>query len=357
MTTLHPYDTEPEVPTELPPEKELSFNSNMRGFFEQLFLIIFILHRKYSIYHRDLFEGNVLVVENEMPDRDKPDKIKKNPVPLLIDFDHARLKSDDVVDQMLSRTGTLPFMSIFNLAGHTNHLTFIDECESFLYLFVWKCIIGFARCQLSLLATTKLMKTVTGKNSTSHTLLSKGVTSGSKGKAALDSAKVNPVERGEAQPVQGGAPHPSFEEEMVHQWDSNESIEAIEKLKRLHMESRNNFTVVLDELRPEFRGLRPFFHRLHEALFTWEGGSGAIITEEATAGHTDPQGLASDLEVTDPDIVLGIFHKLRMGRLPEEKNDNTKESTVEMHDPLLEHAKHEEEVAAKFLTVMLPENI
>ncbi|KAJ1646478.1 hypothetical protein IWQ61_010196 [Dispira simplex] len=355
MTTLHPYDTEPEVPTELPPEKASDFNRDVRGFFKQLFLIIFILHRKYHIYHRDLSEGNVLVVEN-MPDPDKPDKTEKNPVPLLIDFDHARLKNDDVVDQMLSRTGTLPFMSILNLAGHTNHLTFIDECESFLYLFVWKCIIGFARCQLSLPETTKLMKTVTGKNSTSHTLLSKGVAGGSKGKAALDPAKANPVERGEAQRVQGRALHPPIKKKVVHHWVSNQSIEAIEDAKRLHMHSRDTFTLVLKALRPEFRRLEDFFHDLRDTLFTWEGGSGAIITKakktkaKATTGPTHPR-----TGHTDPDIMLDIFHQLRMGRLPEKNNNNTTESTFEMHDPLLERAKHEEAVTENFLAVMLSE--
>ncbi|KAJ1654285.1 hypothetical protein IWQ61_005760 [Dispira simplex] len=177
--------------------------------------------------------------------------------PLLIDFDHARYKDDDTVDQMLSRTGTLPFMSILNLAGHTDHLTFIDECKSFLYLFVWKCIIGFARCHISLMTTTKPKKTAMGKNATSHTPLSEGVTSGSKEMAALDPAKVNPVVRGEAKPVQDGTPHSPIKKKMVHQWASNESIEDV---KCLHVDSWINFTVALYELRLEFRRFQPLFH-------------------------------------------------------------------------------------------------
>ncbi|KAJ1649013.1 hypothetical protein IWQ61_009767 [Dispira simplex] len=141
------------------------------------------------------------VVENEMPDPKAPKETVTILDPLLIDFDHARHKDDNVADQMLSRMGTLPFMSILNLAGHAKHLTFIDECESFLYLFVWKYIIGFSRCQMSLTTTTKPKKTATGKNATSHTPLSKGVTGGSKEKAALDPAKANPVVRGEAKPA------------------------------------------------------------------------------------------------------------------------------------------------------------
>ncbi|KAJ1642683.1 hypothetical protein IWQ61_010603 [Dispira simplex] len=143
---------------------------------------------------------------------------------------------------------------------------------------------------------------------------------------------------------------------MVHHWVSNQSIEAIEDAKRLHMESRNNFTLVLKELRPEFRRLEDFFHDLRDALFTWKGGSGAIITKakkatvKATAGPTHPR-----TGHTDPDFMLGIFHKLRMGRLPEKNNNNTTESTFEMHDPLLGRAKHEGEVTENFLAVMLSE--
>ncbi|KAJ1645500.1 hypothetical protein IWQ61_010310 [Dispira simplex] len=367
MTRLHPYGTESEVPTKLPPKKASDFSHDVVYFFQQLFLTIHTLHKNYNVYHQDLSEGNVLVVENEMSHPDKSDKTVMFLDPLLIDFGHARLKGDDVVDQMLSRTGTLPFMSILNLASHTNHLTFIDECESFLYLFVWKCIIGFARCQLSLPATTKPKKTASGKNTTSHPPLSKGVAGGSKGKAPLDPAKTNPVERGEAQPVQGGAPHPSFEEKMVHHWVSYQSIEAIEKWKRLHMDSRNTFTVVLDDLRPEFRRLRFFFHRLHKALFTWEGGSGAIITEKETTakatagpshprtGHMDPQGLASDLQVKNTEVELSVSQKLYRRLLMNKDNKNTIEYTVEMHDPLLERAKHEEAVTKKFYAVILSE--
>ncbi|KAJ1642249.1 hypothetical protein IWQ61_010650 [Dispira simplex] len=207
------------------------------------------------------------------------------------------------------------------------------------------------------------MKTVTGKNSTSHTLLSKGVTGGSKGKAPLDPATANPVGRGKAQPVQGGAPHPPIKKKKVHRWVSNQSIDDIEDAKRLHMHSWDTFTVVLNELRPEFRGLRHLFHDLRDALFTWEGGSGAIITKvkkttaKATAGHTDPQGLASGLEDMNPDIMLAKFDELCKERPPEGNYNNSTESTVEMHDPLLERAEHEKEVTGKFLAVMMSKNI
>ncbi|KAJ1649604.1 hypothetical protein IWQ61_009362 [Dispira simplex] len=213
------------------------------------------------------------------------------------------------------------------------------------------------------------MKTATGKRATSHTLLSKGVAGGSKGKAPLDPATANPVERGEAQPVQGGAPHPPIKKKMVHHWVSNQSIEAIEKLKRLHMHSRDNFTVVLNELRPEFRRLEDLFHDLRDALFTWEGGSGAIITaEETTAkatagpshprtGRTDPQGLASEVNVKNTKVELSLSERLRRRLHKKRKQKNTTESTVAMHDPLLERAEHEKAVTEKFYAVMFSEYI
>ncbi|KAJ1644269.1 hypothetical protein IWQ61_010437 [Dispira simplex] len=342
MTRLHPYGTRSEVPTELPPEEELVLFKRVQYFFKKLFLIIFILHEDYNIYHRDLSEGNLLVVDTKHSSLEKPGKTIKAPEPLLVGFDHARHKDDDVVDQKLSRTGTLPFMSILNLAGHTNHLTFIDECESFLYLFFWKCIIGLARCQLSLTVTTKPKKTATGKNITSHTPLSKGVAGGSKGKATLDPAKANLVECGKAQPVQGGAPRPSFEEKMAHQWVSNQSIEAIEDAKRLHMESRNNFTVVLKELRPEFRCLEDFFQDLRDALFTWEGGSGAIITAKKTMAKATACPMYQRTGRTDPLFMVNMSNWLLLSHIEDMEGDNTTESTVEMCDPLQERAKHEE---------------
>ncbi|KAJ1642269.1 hypothetical protein IWQ61_010646, partial [Dispira simplex] len=108
-------------------------------------------------------------------------------------------------------------------------------------------------------------------------------------------------------------------------------------------------------LRPEFRGLRHLFHDLRDALFTWEGGSGAIITEKkttakATAGPTQPRTDHMDLK-----SMLAKFDQVKMETHPEEENNNTTEPTVEMHDPLLERAKHEKTVTDKFYAVMFPE--
>ncbi|KAJ1642261.1 hypothetical protein IWQ61_010648, partial [Dispira simplex] len=293
MTRLHPYGTQPEseVPIILPPVKAKELYTNVGYFFKVLFIIIHRLHKDYKICHRDLSEGNVLVVEIESPHLTKPNETVIVLEPLLIDFDHARLKGDDAVGQMQLRTGTLPFMSILNLAGKTSTLTFLDECESFLYLFLWKCIIRFARCQISLPAITKPNIATASKDTVAFANpkpLSQNVASGTGENAAL-----NLVGHEEAQSLRDVVHHPKFQEKEVHQWASNEPIKCIEAWKRLHMHSGDTFSTVLKELRPEFRGLWTLFQNLQDALFKWEGGSGALVTRmwkaivEARAGDTD----------------------------------------------------------------------
>ncbi|KAJ1655890.1 hypothetical protein IWQ61_004444 [Dispira simplex] len=91
--------------------------------FVRLFWIIYDLHKDCKLYHRDLSEGNVLVCECD-----------GDPYPLFIDFDHARLCSDVGNDNMRFGRGTVPFMSMLNLAGYPSKLSIVDELESFLYL-------------------------------------------------------------------------------------------------------------------------------------------------------------------------------------------------------------------------------
>ncbi|KAJ1647567.1 hypothetical protein IWQ61_010078 [Dispira simplex] len=75
--------------------------------------------------------------------------------------------------------------------------------------------------------------------------------------------------------------------------------------------------------------------------------------EKATAGHMDPQGLASGLKVKDPPNIVDLSNWL-LWSLEDMKKDNTTESTLEMHDPLLECNKHEKEVTENFSAVMMP---
>ncbi|KAJ1968402.1 hypothetical protein IWQ62_001268 [Dispira parvispora] len=308
MTTLHPYGTQPssEVPIELTPDETKNLCVTVAYFFQQLYKIIYRLHEDYGIYHRDLSEGNVLVVEKEITHPMNPSITAIAQVPLLIDFDYARREGDDVTGEMLSRVGTLPFMSILNLAGRKDKLSFLDECESFLFLYLWKCTIGFARHQVS--------------------------------------------------------PPDVRKKKLVHQWASNDPLDSIELVKRNHMDSQRNFTAVLKQLRPEFESRKALFHSLRDALFSWEGGSGAIVTEvEKTTekiatsstnqgtGNTDLQELASDLKTK------ATVKPLLMRFFPEPGDSSAPTPTVEPVDPLEKRFDHQQEVAKKFYTVVMSE--
>ncbi|KAJ1655470.1 hypothetical protein IWQ61_004784 [Dispira simplex] len=106
--------------------------------FVRLFWVIYNLHKDCNVYHGDLSEGNVLFRE-----------CNGDPYPLLIDFDHGRLCSDVGNDEIRFGMGTVPFMSMLNLAGYSNKLSIVDELESFLYFWVWKCTMGFTPPDIS----------------------------------------------------------------------------------------------------------------------------------------------------------------------------------------------------------------
>ncbi|KAJ1961591.1 hypothetical protein IWQ62_003810 [Dispira parvispora] len=328
MATLHPHGTQSrsEIPIELSPREASDLCDDVKDIFQGLFLIIYGLYRAYGIYHRDLSEGNVLMVKIEVadPTNSKGKKIILNP--LVIDFDHARF-SDDVADSMSSRTGTLPFMSILNLAGRSDKLSFLDECESFLYLYLWKCTIGFTCRQVS-----------------------------------------PPAVRKSTQSTHGRTSHSTFEEKAVHQWATNASPNTIEDAKRSHMDSKENFTIVLKGLRPEFKRLRPLFHNLRKALFTWTGGSGALVTEvekttakvitgsmnQGTSGAGPPK-LASKMEAKGTVDALAAFHQwYNEGDMERTEIDSAEMFEVEEYDPLLKRYDYEEEVLKKFHALMKP---
>ncbi|KAJ1950377.1 hypothetical protein IWQ62_006578, partial [Dispira parvispora] len=129
LTKLHSWARNPENKTQdLDEQEKDTLSINVQLFFARLFWIIYYLYKDLGVYHRDLSEGNVLVRV-----------VDGVPRPLLIDFDHARLRSDPLNDNMGSRTGTVPFMSILNLAGRSNQLSIADELESLFYLWssVW----------------------------------------------------------------------------------------------------------------------------------------------------------------------------------------------------------------------------
>ncbi|KAJ2564856.1 hypothetical protein IW140_005577 [Coemansia sp. RSA 1813] len=79
-----------------------------------------------SIIHRDISDNNILVVRNDSGIHG-----------LLIDFDCAFDRSAESPHRRPERTGTLPFMSIGNLANSAIPRTMLDDWESLLYLVCW----------------------------------------------------------------------------------------------------------------------------------------------------------------------------------------------------------------------------
>ncbi|KAJ2599259.1 hypothetical protein EV177_007366, partial [Coemansia sp. RSA 1804] len=74
-------------------------------------------------------------------------KVMADVMRLLIDFDHAVDVSVPKITRHLDRSGTLPFMSINNLAGNIQWVTGLDDWESALYLMCWIGTYGFNKNQ------------------------------------------------------------------------------------------------------------------------------------------------------------------------------------------------------------------
>ncbi|KAJ1657334.1 hypothetical protein IWQ61_003256 [Dispira simplex] len=252
METLHPRTKDRNNIDPLTQDEEIDLYSNVLRVFSRLCCVIYILYTEFGVYHRDLSEGNVLVHRRN-----------GEVYPLLIDFDHSRLESDEENDTMQSWTGTIPFMSILNLAGHSNHLTILDELESFLYLWVWKCTIGFSSSEITRPRTTK-MSTTSLQDTRQRSNLPKAI----------------PASWKNAPSRMGGAREGLPQKEYLHTlqpkvpevclWAMSNLGTTYLRSKVTNLVTVKGFWVVLDELRPEFRKLQPLFLKLREILFDWD---------------------------------------------------------------------------------------
>ncbi|KAJ1718850.1 hypothetical protein LPJ53_006270, partial [Coemansia erecta] len=94
------------------------------------------IRERTGILHRDVSDNNILFYEP----KDGDCTVRG----LLIDFDHAIVREDDQLsDQHIERSGTLPFMSVNNLAGNYDWCTSLDDWESIIYLMIWIGTYGF----------------------------------------------------------------------------------------------------------------------------------------------------------------------------------------------------------------------
>ncbi|KAJ1657335.1 hypothetical protein IWQ61_003257 [Dispira simplex] len=252
METLHPRTKDKKNNDPLTQDEKLNLLVDVWGVFSRLCYVIYVLYTEFGIYHRDLSEGNVLIHRRN-----------GDVYPLLIDFDHSRLVVDGS-DSMQPRMGTIPFMSILNETGHSEHLTILDELESFLYLWVWKCTIGFSSSEITCPRTTKM--SATSLQDTSHQL--------------SNLPKVIPVSWMNAPSRMGNAWKGLPRKKYFYALQPKVSgirLWAMSNLGTISLRSKVKdlvcvvgFRLIVDELRPEFRKLGPLFLKLREILFDWD---------------------------------------------------------------------------------------
>ncbi|KAJ1967332.1 Mitochondrial carrier protein ymc2 [Dispira parvispora] len=254
-------------------EKEsILLSATVGYFFARLFWVIFYLYKHHGVYHRDLSEGNVLVHE-----------VNGKLLPLLIDFDHARLCSDNV-DNMRSRTGTVPFMSILNLAGRSNSLSIVDELESLLYLWVWKFTIGFSQSDI-----TRSKSAASSPQSISQASTASQQQNLPSLQQAIGSLQINRVtrdcitsHRSTAPTQEKTPPATDTKQPSVRQWAQGDPGTDCLNAKFRDTATDASFSKVLAELKPEFVTYRTLFLELRRALFDWDGQQASYLEEKTS---------------------------------------------------------------------------
>ncbi|KAJ1659902.1 hypothetical protein IWQ61_001095 [Dispira simplex] len=260
MVMLHPRTKNKKNNTPLTPNEELKLFANVTGVFIRLCYVIYILYTEFGVYHREFSEGNVLVR-----------KRNGDMYPLLVDFDHSRLEVDDSNSKQ-SRMGTMPFMSILNLAGYSHDLTILDELESFLYLWVWKCTIGFSPSE-----NTRSRASTTGtttQQGTSHQRSKFSNVERPSRKTA--SSRMGSTPTGQTQAESSFTPQPKVPSVCLCA-TGNQGTDCL-TAEVIHISTAYFFWVVLDDLRPEFWKLRSLFLDLREILFDWDVKQGVKNT-------------------------------------------------------------------------------
>ncbi|KAJ1654844.1 hypothetical protein IWQ61_005300 [Dispira simplex] len=298
MDTLHPRTKDTKNNDPLTQDEEKDLYSNVLRVFSRLCCVIYILYTEFGVYHRDLSEGNVLVHRRN-----------GEVYPLLIDFDHSRFERDAEKDTMQSRTGTISFMSILNLTGHSDHLTILDELESVLYLWEWKCTIGFSWSEITRPRATKM--STTSLQNTSRQLSNPS-------KAIRASWKNVPSRMGGAR---AGLPRketfytPQPKVPGIRLWAmSNLEIFYLHR-KVTDLVSVKDFQAILDDLRPDFRKLRPLFLKLREILFDWDvknsGRKRKAADEDLGEGPSSrkKQSVPRSCYMTDQEVKEQYFRK------------------------------------------------
>ncbi|KAJ1649476.1 hypothetical protein IWQ61_009452 [Dispira simplex] len=302
--------------------------------FARLFWVIYYLYKDCNVYHRDLSEGNVLVRECD-----------GDPYPLLIDFDHGRLRSDVGNDKMRFGMGTVPFMSILNLAGYSNKLSIVDELESLMYLWVWKCTMGFTPPDIS-----RNRSTTTAPNAVHDTSVQPSANPRVQPVSRLKLTNQSPavLARRSIHPV-GLAKQPA-----VRSWAKGEPGGECLLAKIKDTLSDIAFGIVLDELRPEFRMLKPLFLKLRRILFDWDGKQssfslGTISGEEATVR----QDRSRRGQSAYGPINISALAEIETDRQESNASTSTNRTEIDLYcERLISRAEEADDILDKFATAI-----
>ncbi|KAJ1642488.1 hypothetical protein IWQ61_010622 [Dispira simplex] len=163
-------------------------------------------------------------------------------------------------------------MSILNLAGYSDELTILDELESFLYLWVWKCTIGFSPSEITRSRATKT-GTTTQQGTPDQRSKSSNVERPSWKTAT---SRMGNAPTGQTQAESSFTPQPKVP--SVRLWATGNPGTDCLTAKCKDTSSHSAFDSVLDDLRPEFWKLRPLFLELREILFDWDVEQGVKNT-------------------------------------------------------------------------------
>ncbi|KAJ1654674.1 hypothetical protein IWQ61_005444 [Dispira simplex] len=300
LTELHSWARKPGNTTQdLDKHEKNTLVADVHDVFSRLFWIIYYLYTDLGVYHRDLSEGNVLVRQQH-----------GFPYPLLIDFDHARLCTDDRNDGMHSRTGTVPFMSILNLAGRSQSLSIVDELESFMYLWVWKCSIGFSPSH------------ITRSNAASNT---PQVSSPQPSRASVTPDACTRLHVTSHKPTSSAQKSKLLvdetEQPSVRMWAKGDPGRSCLNAKIWHTSNGMSFSLVLEDFPPEFNALKPLLLKLRKALFDWDDQQASYFDPTSSE---PPQGRRTNPpRGKDPNAVLQRHRDAMLERIAQASNLST----------------------------------
>ncbi|KAJ1660313.1 hypothetical protein IWQ61_000742 [Dispira simplex] len=167
-------------------------------------------------------------------------------------------------------------MSILSLAGCSQSLSIVDEIESFLYLWVWKCSIGFSPSHITRFNTASNTPQVSSPQpsvaSISRDLCTR-----------LHITSHKPTSPSQKSTLPGD----ETKQPSVRLWAKGDPGSDCLDAKLKDTANSMSFSLVLKDLPPEFEKLKPLFLELRKALFDWDGQQASYF--KATSSEPTPK--------------------------------------------------------------------